>query len=1313
MKKIAVLFLAALALTCFARPAWADEHDIKCQELGGQWVLNYNGTGSSGANGKLTIPFTVLVDDAAGNGDGIVCKTYGKREWDNKSIIIQQKLVDKASDTYYYYEAPTGTTPGAYSAVFTRQADADPNYYSYMAAQYIYPDFVTPSTNTAGLVEGDTYDWRCQAFQGRWIFDYGDNTSKTPNGKQAVIIDEVCHIGMGAAAMKTCMEKYGGTYYGSVECDAHGRRISDNKPINFYHIWWMSYFGAYGDGQYSMQEDLFADQTAPQMVTRPTVINGFPTEYPPDVPYPDNVFHLVKATKVDYDCIDRDNDLYGVNCDAGPDCNDSNKDLNPGKAELCDGIDQNCNGQIDEGSNIYYRDEDGDTYGNPLLSIGSVCDSSHIPSGYVNNSSDCNDGVDGFDSTLPGTTYYQDFDRDTQGNPAMSIRACAPSGNYDVTNSNDCDDTNAAVKKGATEVCNSIDDDCDGVTDEGFLYDGAARYAPCIGIGECGAGTVVCAELNTATCSTNPNGTASQAVAETCNTKDDDCDGSTDEEFNVGGACKNGLGICERSGNKVCSGGVAVCDAVPGLPNPGGEIDCNGYDDDCDGDADEGSAGTTITFYRDDDNDTYGNAALTVLGKDICGVEGYKATSGDCDDSNAAIHPGAQELCNGIDDNCDGTIDTDNTSLPQHIFYQDKDNDTYGNKEITIQACAAPPGYTDNNSDINPEGVFDCKDNNSAINPGEAELCNSIDDNCNGQTDEGSNIYYRDEDGDTYGNPLLSIGSACTPAPAKYAANSLDCNDNSYDNTLPGTVYYQDFDRDTQGNPAKSIRACAPSGNYDVTNSNDCDDTNAAVKKGATEVCNGIDDNCNGSTDEGVKTTYYQDLDNDGHGTTVQTKLGCTAPVGYAATSDDCNDSSDKVKPGATEVCNDIDDNCNGQTDEGVKTAYYLDADGDTYGTGAASLSCTAPTGYATSSGDCNDGNAAINPGAKENCTNSIDDNCDGSTDGCAPGECGYWRGKWEFTYKDTAGATSTDNVNITDICVNLTGPYTDEGKPACMTNAFFTCAAKGTRASNGQQIIVGQAFMEQRLYAYYETWTPGSTTPWDAVYYRDPTDPAAFLADPFHYKGGYNSIIPGKINSCDFVAATDGSFTAATFSGSGPYKNTFGLVDGRRLDDPACDNVTDKCIDKDKDGYGDNCTLGPDCNDNDASVHPGAKEVCNGKDDDCNGKVDDNETCGVIPEGDCILKVVPKQIVKLFSFLNPFMPFVISAASDSGVVFARPFDIDWGTDAIKTLLRSKIGNRAIVGFMFVRPFKLDSDNYTVVVNYGDNETECGKIEVK
>jgi hypothetical protein len=95
------------------------------------------------------------------------------------------------------------------------------------------------------------------------------------------------------------------------------------------------------------------------------------------------------------------------------------------------------------------------------------------------------------------------------------------------------------------------------------------------------------------------------------------------------------------------------------------------------------------------------------------------------------------------------------------------------------------------------------------------------------------------------------------------------------------------------------------------------------------------------------------------------TTQACTAPSGYTADSTDCRDNSSAINPGATEVCNGIDDDCDGTVDEGVKNTYYRDADNDTYGNAAVTTQgCAVPAGYVTDSTDCNDGDAQVH----ENC---------------------------------------------------------------------------------------------------------------------------------------------------------------------------------------------------------------------------------------------------------------------------------------------------------------------------------------------------------
>ncbi len=313
------------------------------------------------------------------------------------------------------------------------------------------------------------------------------------------------------------------------------------------------------------------------------------------------------------------------------------------------------------------------------------------------------------------------------------------------------------------------------------------------------------------------------------------------------------------------------CEDGNAAVHPGAEEHCDTVDEDCDGIADD-AAIDAIALYADADLDGFGDP--NAPDSACAATEGLVANDSDCDDTAPAIAPGAEEHCDGVDEDCDTIVDND--PVDPLTWYLDSDNDTYGDPLVAAARCDQPTQYVADNTD--------CDDRTAVISPSASEVCGGGDENCDGAIDED--------------------GAAGAPS------------------------WYVDADADGFGSGAVTASCLKPSDS--VYRDGDCDDADAAVNPDADEACGGGDEDCDGTVDEDSAADavdWYADVDADGFGDPAASVRACTAPADYLADDADCNDTDGAVSPAAEEACADaLDNDCDGEVDEGCVYATCLDA---------------------------------------------------------------------------------------------------------------------------------------------------------------------------------------------------------------------------------------------------------------------------------------------------------------------------------------------------------------------------------------------------
>jgi Zn-dependent metalloprotease len=946
------------------------------------------------------------------------------------------------------------------------------------------------------------------------------------------------------------------------------------------------------------------------------------------------------------------------------DCDDGDASIYPGAPEPTDGVDNDCDLLVDNGSLSVpacgtdgtmiatgWPDADHDGFGEAgSTRVEGLCvprpedrwdgveDGFGYPN-YVDNQDDCDDR----DWTYWGTTvpYYVDADGDGWGDCSDWVTACEG----DVVpgyapNCEDCDDSDPYG-----EVTSYWFEDLDG---DGW---GSEWY------------TQACSDF------AEPGFTLQPGDC-------DDYDPSiTDQREQWWYADLDGDGV---------GGSPVVLDCLDHTAD--GWVTTGG---DCDDSTASVGLGYTLTLYEDADGDGIGGAAAG----EICGpgaAEGQSTVGGDCDDTDATVGLDGGHWC------------------------EDRDGDGVGNTNVCVESCDPPAGYV-------RRGEHDCDDLDATygaeleaaewypdedvdgLGDGAEPLVDcwqpegyvGDDTDCDDQDSDvlGPRDWYADEDGDGYGGDMVRFDT-CLDYSLLYVDNGLDCDDSDPESTYL-QISYPDGDGDGYGDRSAGAEACGVPEGY-VEDGTDCRDADAAVSPGATEQCNRIDDDCDGlvdDADDDVEGTIrlYDDSDRDGLGDPDAPVDVCVRPSEghYSETADDC-DPYDRYDP----------------------TWYVLDADMD--GVGEVGLLAAEPpiwavykcdeAGWAVwSEGhDCDDTDPEVQGESQWIEDADVDDH--GSFDTLvwqceSPGA--------SFVHaEELESLEDCDDGDATRF--TLTGIFEDDDEDGLgdLSTLFYQC--RGTLASHDYSTLPegsivyypGDDALDLGNVDCDDRYPSTTTSEWE-YWYRDEDGDGYVLPDDYVYAcavdipdySPYTSLMEAllEVEDCDdtdpsitttsWILDRDGDGYPATAEDVGAFdwsttacEQPEGYMAEADAGEPDCDDsdatITEEEIhwpDRDGDGAGDpsewsshcpsplgfvvasadavdcddddSSTTGPeaqapdrdgdgygtadwtelscatlpdaglysgDCDDDDFSSHPDGLEVCDGADNDCNDLIDD-----------------------------------------------------------------------------------------------------------
>jgi hypothetical protein len=938
--------------------------------------------------------------------------------------------------------------------------------------------------------------------------------------------------------------------------------------------------------------------------------------------------HLPQLLTASVLVIAQASDLKGTDADgdgwpSGVDCNDNNKAIHPGATDLCgDEVDDDCSGS-------------------PRT---SDCDRD----GQTSEQGDCNDANPNMNSAAVERCDSVDNDCDGTTDEGFGAGAACSSGtgacNSKGTMVCTADGANvvcsAQAGKPGQELCDGVDNDCDGATDEDYV----AKATSC-GRGQCAATGVLSCVDGREVDSCKP-GSPAQSDA-TCNTLDDDCDGTADEDF-VSTQTSCGLGACGATGSTSCVGGQVKDSCKPGAPGAS-DADCNGVDDDCSGQADEDYVQTQTT-----------------CGIGACQAQGTRSCENGKEIDSCVMRPAAESDsdCDGVDDDCSGQADED--YVPAQT--------TCG-----IGACEAQG----TRSCENGKEVDSCVVGMAAASDND---CDGVDDDCSGQADEdyvpkqtqcGTGACAREGVKSCVSGSEQDSCKSGVPAASDASCDGID----------------QDCDGVADDDFVKLLEVCND-------RDDDCNDSidevpcsgvepGACVPQGA-EVCSGVDEDCDGFVDEddvcglvlsqGTLPGAWWSCE-DASCTSLRSKGFMFGPSGLFLALRSFDDLP--YDPAEGPYCRD--GFASWALVSGTLTLDWEEGGEAKHAEGTVTFSGIQATiewsiwpsddGEPVTflkrvpeqpGGECEEGPSCQ---SFEDCHNGFDDDCNGKVDGedpscqCNPEEMG---------------------PEVCDGRDNDCNGFIDDLRTSCGAPALGVCAGGhlvcsqggGTECAPGEPDVQGEVCPDGLDNdCDGEVDEPGCTLLSAGETCMNPIDVSAggvFEAElgarndvpglcrpneyadrvfvftvpqgpGFEYTIGLNTQVPADVGGmlvalppgwtpqagCPNLSGGQGACVGVGGNGFKQYLSggtTYMLVVESQPEFAGDDSLTlsiayrndGLCFPSDQDGDGVSI-CDSDCDDTQAALHPGAEELCNGRDDDCDMQVDEQEgTCATALTGVC-----------------------------------------------------------------------------------------------